>query len=132
MAIIYAPKSGTVLICSFTGTVPEMIKRRPVVLLSSVSPRLAIVVPLSTTWPQPIMPWHYLLRLPELLPEPYNKGIECWVKGDMIATVSFERLNFPFVGKDKDGKRIYQINQITEDDLDAVRSSVWRAVLGSC
>ena len=107
-----------------------MVKRRPVIMLSSVSYRLAIVVPLSTTWPDPVMPWHYLLRLSEPLPRPYQSR-ECWAKGDMLATVSFDGLNLPFSGKDKTGKRIYQINQIPDSDLAAVRASVWRAVLGS-
>lgn len=131
MAIQYAPKNGTILICRFDGIVPEMVKPRPVVVLSSVSSSLAIVVPLSTTWPNRIRPWHYFLRLSDPLPRPYNCS-ECWAKADMIAAVSFERLNLPFKGKDKSGKRIYQINQIPEPDLEAIRSAAWSAVTGAC
>ncbi|MHC1790662.1 type II toxin-antitoxin system PemK/MazF family toxin [Solidesulfovibrio sp.] len=129
MSIKYAPKNGTLLICDFDGIVPEMIKRRPVVVLSSVSPGLAIVVPLSTTWPSPVMPWHYNLHLADPLPKPYDNPV-CWAKGDMVATVSFERLILPFKGKDRYGKRIYQINQLPESDLVAVRAAVWRAFSG--
>ena len=131
MAIQYPPKDGTILLCDFRGIVPEMVKRRPVVMLASVSTRLAIVIPLSTTWPDHVLPWHYFLRLPEPLPKPYTCP-ECWAKGDMIATVSFERLNLPFMGKDKYGKRIYQINQIASSDLEAIRTAAWRAVTGAC
>jgi uncharacterized protein YifN (PemK superfamily) len=130
MSIQYAPKCGTILICDFDGIAPEMTKRRPVILLASVSSRLALVVPLSTTPPDKIMPWHYLLRLSELLPKPYD-SLECWAKGDMVAAVSFERLNIPFKGKDKSGKRIYQINQVTEYDLNSIRACVCRAISGA-
>jgi hypothetical protein len=37
MAIQYAPRNGTILLCDFTGIEPEMVKRRPVVMVSSVS-----------------------------------------------------------------------------------------------
>jgi len=127
MALQYPPKDGTLLICRFDGVVPEMIKPRPVIVLSSVSPGLAIVVPLSTTWPINIRPWHYFLHLVEPLPKPYDCS-ECWAKCDMIATVSFGRLNLPFKGKDKAGKRIYQINQLPDADLEAIRAAVWCAI----
>ena len=127
MAIQYAPRSGTILLCDFTGIEPEMVKRRPVVLLSSVSQGLCLVVPLSTTPPQKIMPWHYLLRLQEPLPGNFTV-MECWAKCDMLAAVSFSRLNLLFKGKDKNGKRIYHVTTITEADLEAIKIGIWSAV----
>ena len=59
MALKFHPKPGTILVCDFRQgfRAPEMIKRRPVVV---VSPRLrnrtdlCTVVPLSTIEPRPI------------------------------------------------------------------------------
>lgn len=130
MAIQYAPKDGTILICNFDGVLPEMVKRRPVVMVSSVSSGLAIVVPLSTTAPLKIKAWHFFLHLSEPLPKPYN-CLDCWAKGDMVSVVAFGRLNFPFSGKDKNGKRIYQTNQISNEDLASIRSATSLAIWGS-
>jgi uncharacterized protein YifN (PemK superfamily) len=76
------------------------------------------------------MPWHYLLRLPESLPGNYTE-MECWAKCDMVAAVSFARLNLMVKGKDKGGKRIYQLTAISGADLEAVRAGVWRAISAS-
>ena len=130
MPIQYAPKNGTILLCDFTGIDPEMQKRRPVVLVSSVSRGLCLVVPLSTTPPKNIMPWHYLFRLPEALPGNYTEAT-CWAKCDMVAAVSFVRLNLMVKGKDKSGKRIYQLTVISVDDLEAIRAGVRNALSGS-
>ena len=127
MPIQYAPRNGTILFCDFDGVEPEMSKRRPVVLLSSVSQSLCLVVPLSTTHPQKVMPWHYFFRLPEKLHGNYT-DMECWAKCDMVFAASFSRLFLPFKGKDKNGKRIYQLTKISDADLEAIRVGVWRAV----
>lgn len=121
MAINYHPEIGTLLICDFnTGlTPPEMQKRRPVIV---ISPRLrdrdnlCTVVPLSTTTPKNIMPYHHKLCVEPVLPEPYNSPHH-WVKGDMLYTVSFTRLSLPFKGKDAGGKRIYDIRVLEQDDM---------------
>ena len=67
MAITFHPNPGTVLICDFNGLIiPEMVKTRPVVV---ISPRLrhrtglCTIIPLSTTPPDPKMPWHWTLSL---------------------------------------------------------------------
>jgi mRNA interferase MazF len=124
MALQYHPEIGTVVICDFHGfVVPEMVKRRLAVV---VSPRLrnrtglCTVVPLSTTPPNPIMAYHYKLKFEETLPAPYNSPIQ-WVKGDMLATVSFSRLSLPILGKDANGKRKYIVKVIDEFDLRNIR-----------
>ena len=109
-----------ILICDFKGFIdPEMVKRRPVVV---VSPRLrqrgklCAIVPLSTTPPSQLMPYHYKLHTDPELPEPYNSKYH-WVKADMIYTVSFDRLSLPFKEKDLSGKRIYDVRIIDKSEL---------------
>lgn len=118
------PEQGTIVICDFRGFVePEMIKRRPAIV---ISPRfrnrsnLCTVVPLSTTPPKPIEKYNYKLCLDEPLPAPYDAPIQ-WIKADMIYTVSFARLSLPFSGKDPSGKRIYDIRVITPEELKAIQ-----------
>jgi mRNA interferase MazF len=116
MAINFHPAIGTIVACDFNGlNTPEMTKRRPVII---ISPRfrnrdsLCTIVPISTTPPSKVMPYHYKLILDPPLPKPYNNPI-CWVKGDMIYTLATERMHMLFIGKDENGKRIYD-NRIVE------------------
>jgi uncharacterized protein YifN (PemK superfamily) len=69
------------------------------------------------------MPYHYQLKLNEPLPEPYDNPIS-WVKGDMLTTVSFDRLSFPYIGKDSNGKRKYIIRIVSDIDLLKIRECV--------
>lgn len=84
MALTFHPKPGVVLVCDFAGYVaPEMIKRRPVVVVSPAHlrrPNLLAVVPLSTTPPDPIAPYHYRLSGN---PVPGSDATEVWAKCDM-------------------------------------------------
>jgi uncharacterized protein YifN (PemK superfamily) len=129
MAIQYAPAPGTIVLCDFgpNSIEPEMTKRRPAIVLSSVSNRLCIVVPLSTTQPKTIMPWHYLLSIPMPLPYPYNAQ-EHWVKCDIINTVSFNRLQIPYKGKDRDGRRIYDLKVVSHSEMQKILSCVQAAI----
>jgi mRNA interferase MazF len=120
MAIQFHPEQGTIVICDFTGFVaPEMIKRRPAIV---VSPRLrrrnelCTVVPLSTTPPNPISPYHFKLHVTPTLPAPYDAAFH-WVKADMLYTVAFSRLHLPFDGKNASGKRNYDLRIIDKADL---------------
>ena len=120
MAIKFHPEQGTIVICDFKGFVPpEMVKRRPAVI---ISPRLrnrgklCAIVPLSTTPPKQIASYHYKLHVDPVLPEPYNANFH-WVKADMVYTVSFDRLHLPFDGKDGSGKRNYDVRVIDKSDL---------------
>ncbi len=94
----FHPKTGHVLICDFTrGFIPpEMIKRRPVVVISRTathSSRLCTIVPLSTTAPQPIETWHVPLLINPL--KSTHTEPKVWAKCDMLYTVSFDRLDLP-------------------------------------
>ena len=103
-----------------------MIKPRPCII---VSPRfrarhgLSTVVPLSTTPPTKIEPWHYLLKLDIPLPPPFS-SIEMWAKCDMISAVAFERLSLIRLGKDQHGKRKYLTQVIDKADLAAIQKCV--------
>jgi len=125
MALSFHPKTGTIVICDYnTGFIPtEMAKRRLALVVSPQFKRrnnLCTVVPFSTTPPNPIMPYHYLLRLNPTLPPPYNSP-EQWVKADMLATVSFNRLTLPFSGKGADGKMHYIKMIIHGDDFKSIQ-----------
>ena len=131
MGIREHPAIGTVLKCTYGDGFmpPEMVKPRPVVVISpKITGRsgLCTVVPLSTTAPDPVMRYHCQIDLPETLPRWMTKqGV--WVKGDMLSVVSFRRLDLISTGKDRQGKRQYVFDPISEDALRAVR----RAVLAS-
>ena len=124
---IHYPRSREVLRCDFKGlNKPEMIKRRPVIVLSysPARPHLAIVVPLSTTPPNPPQPWHH-----QLTRASQWDHRERWVKGDMIYTMSLDRLDWWQVGRDSDGREIFLKNhQIDESDFSATKKAVLSAL----
>lgn len=131
MAIQFHPEQGTILVCDFNGfKAPEMIKRRPVVV---VSPRLrkrtglCTVVPLSTTPPVEMASFHCKLRIHPPLPDPYGEPVS-WVKGDMVYTVSFDRLSLPFDGKDAQGKRKYELRVLDRADLLKIQECVLHGI----
>ncbi len=131
MPLTFHPHPGMVLICDFnTGfKAPEMIKRRPVVVISPRPRRsnpLCTIVPLSTTAPNPVESFHHRMD-PRSLPGKLSRK-ETWVKCDMLATVSLERLDRVMVGKEPSGKRIYVADPVTADDLMAIRRGVMMAL----
>lgn len=92
MGITYHPSLGEALWCEYAGLEPEMIKRRLVVVIvpkTSQRHKLTTVVPISTTPPEVIKPWHVRLNRD---PYPEGKATELWVKCDMINVVCFQRL----------------------------------------
>jgi uncharacterized protein YifN (PemK superfamily) len=119
----FYPKQGYYLICDFErGFVPpEIVKPRPVIVVSKTEShgphrRLCTVVALSTTPPNPELPWHYRLKRN---PNPNREADPVWVKGDMIYTVSFARLDKPHVKTHRQG-RIYQSIRIAKDELEVI------------
>lgn len=132
MAIREHPEKGSILYCDFNQgfTEPEMVKRRPVIV---VSPKIAArkglctVVGLSTTAPSPVMPYHAQLDVNPPLP-PYFESKGIWIKGDMIYSVGFHRLDFISFGKDTTGKRIYYLSTISPEQLKVVQSCILRGM----
>lgn len=132
MAIQYHLDQGSIVICDFRGFVkPEMVKRRPAIV---ISPRfrdrgkLCTIVPLSSQKPPKIMPYHCQLYFNPLLPPPYDYMIG-WVKADMFATVSFDRLFLPRAkGRDENGQRIYDKRQVSDDELNKIQKCILHAI----
>jgi uncharacterized protein YifN (PemK superfamily) len=125
MPIRYHPEPGDVFFCQFPPpgvqpfAPPEMTKHRRVVVLSPRFrrhvPSTIVVVPLSTTAPRLLEPFHYqLLDSYSFL----SAAVPIWVKGNMLAHVSLARL-FP----------VYRQHRIanaalTARDLQGVRTVV--------
>lgn len=124
MAIRVHPDIDQILICDFNGfSEPEITKRRPVI---NLTPRrrvgqLCTVIPLSTTAPNPKQGWNARLRVS--LPKPYDKP-ECWIKGDMLYTVSFPRLDLFYTGK-VNGKHQYVYPAVSPEEM----QFVWKCVM---
>jgi len=131
MAITIHPKSGQILLCDFSQgfSEPEMVKSgRPVIILTGTTvtrPNLVTVVPLSTKEPDPIMPYHY--QLPRNCMPQIGRfhDSDSWVKGDLLYTVGFHRLDLIHLGKRcPDGKRQYFRNRLGRDRMREIYSSV--------
>jgi mRNA interferase MazF len=132
MAIKFAPRQGTVVTVNFDGGFrePEMVKRRLAIVISPANKergRLVTVVPLSTTAPQKVMPYHCQIDIPFDLPAYWGK-ITRWVKGDMVNAVSFDRVDLLCLGKDAQGQRIYQTQTLSVEMLTKVQGCVLRSL----
>jgi uncharacterized protein YifN (PemK superfamily) len=125
LALSFQPKPRTVVYCDFAGYIePEMVKRRPVVVLSAHkrNSRLVAVVPLSTTRPNPVETHHCRLRRNPL---PNAKVTEVWAKCDMVAVVSVQRLDLIPTGRRyPNGRREYVAPKVDIDQFDAIRKGV--------
>jgi mRNA interferase MazF len=121
MGLTFHPVRGSIVTVNFEPgfTVPEMVKRRLAVVISPAirsRPGLCTVVPLSTTPPEKAMPYHCTYTVPFDMPKSWG-NIERWVKGDMVTTVGWHRVDLLFLGKDQKGKRIYQTQAIDEESF---------------
>jgi len=131
MALTYHPTPGEIVLCDYgTGFVaPEMVKRRPVVIISPRLRRrgdLVSVVPLSTTEPAPVENHHCRLALAVALPRPFHNKV-MWAKCDMLATVSLGRLDRFRAGRGA-GARKFVTGSLTADQLREVRRGVLHAL----
>jgi uncharacterized protein YifN (PemK superfamily) len=108
--------------CDFDGFVePEMVKKRPVVVIARnrSNSKLVTVVPLSCTPPTQMESHHY--ELPRN-PVPAHKGKTCWAKCDMLATVAIARMD----RLKKGWERVTP--EVTAADLEAIRLGVVNAL----
>ncbi len=129
MPLSFHPAPGTILICDFgTGfIVPEMVKVRPVVIVSPrfrSRPKLCTVVPLSGTEPKPTELYHHRLSAGAY---PLARG-PIWAKCDMLSTVSVDRLDRIKI-RGRGGKRSYVTFTMPADDMTAIKTCV-RVALG--
>jgi uncharacterized protein YifN (PemK superfamily) len=132
MTVVAHPAPGTIVRVDLNEGFrpPEMVKRRPAIVLSPPIPGrdlLCTIVPLSTTAPNPRLPHHMEIALNPALPDPYSNP-RMWVKGDIVLTVAFHRLRLLFSGWEH-GQRVYDVRVLDQETLDRVRACV-RAGIG--
>ena len=121
MAINFYPKAGQILVCDFTGfREPEMVKVRPVIIISPKLPyrsEIVTVVPISTT--PPIKEVDHVVRLSKNYHPNESDDLPCWAKCDMIMNIATWRLN-----SFKVGRRKWYSPRANTEDLEAVREGV--------
>ncbi len=55
-------------------------------------------------------------------------GKESWVKGDMVYTVGFHRLNLVLLGRGGEGKRLYFTDVLGRGQMDQIRQCVLHGI----
>jgi uncharacterized protein YifN (PemK superfamily) len=107
--------------CDFHGlNVPEMVKKREVVIVSrNKNPRLVTVVPLSTTAPQRLEPFHFELSKN---PRPNSPSVRVWAKADMLYTLSIDRMEMHEVRSRRNTQKLKI--QVSEQDFEGIRKAV--------
>ena len=124
----------TIVLCDFDMggfRPPEMVKRRPAIILVGKLPnrsKLATIVPLSGTPAPPNCDYQCEIVLHQRLPAPFDGQLEWWVKADMVATVSFARLDLIRTDRDQSGKRKYVTPKVSEEQFDLIRATILRAL----
>ena len=132
MTVVIHPAPGTIVRLDLSEGFrpPEMVKRRPAIVLSPpIKGRsmLCTVVPLSTTEPRSPSPHHMQITLDPPLPDPYSLPT-MWLKGDIVLTVAFHRLRLLFSGWSQ-GQRVYDVRVLDDATMESVRNCV-RAGIG--
>ena len=130
MALLTYPGPWRIMMCDFdTGfQPPEIVKRRPVVTISrkrNDDAPLCTVIPISSTRPDVIRDFHYLLPADQLPPHLQGKFQENWVKIDLIQTVGFFRLDLPWAGRNYMGRRIYFTTPVSQEH----RAEIYRRII---
>ena len=129
MPLAHHPRAGQILVCNFEGfKVPEMVKVRPVMVISPRLPQrndIVTVVPISLTAPTHNLPFN--VRLSKNYHPNEADDLACWAKCDMIMNLGTWRLE----GFKVDRRR-WETPQATGEDLRAVRHGVlWGLGMGS-
>jgi uncharacterized protein YifN (PemK superfamily) len=123
MPLTFHPGVGAIVICDFsTGfRPPEMVKLRPVVIISPRRRRAltVTVVPLSSSMPEIVEPWHYPIA-PGVYP-PARGSL--WAKADMVTTVALDRLD-RVMTRDSNRRRVYGIFQLSSHDVAGLHLAV--------
>lgn len=132
MGLKFHPAPGSIVICDYsTGfRAPEMVKKRPAVVVSPRLPHrdgLLTVVPLSRTPPKNPVKYQCLLTLTQDIPS--YEGREKWAKADMLATVGMDRIDLPRLERDRaSGLRRYLTMKVTPDQLKLIQTAVLHAL----
>jgi mRNA interferase MazF len=133
MGIKYPVGIRTILLCDYSRggfQPPEMVKKRPAVVISPRLPHrdgLCTVIPLSAEEPNHRVDYVARIGFGEPLPHPFPYRV-FWAKCDMIATVSFERLDLFHTERDQYGKRRYLHPKMAAGDLALIRACVLKAL----
>jgi mRNA interferase MazF len=134
MPLKYAVSPRTILLCNYSlggFKPPEMVKLRPAVVITGRLPRrdgLHTVVPLSGTEADPRNLYQCKIELGKPLPEPFAETT-WWVKADMVATVSFERLELFRTARDTQGKRKYLTDlKVSEEQFSLIKEALRHAL----
>jgi len=130
VAITFHPRPGQILLCDFSQGFqePEMVKsNRPVVILTppiAGRAHLVTVLALSAKAPTRVMPYHYQIPVSSMPQLGRFQNDDTWVKGDMIYTVGFHRLDMIKLGKrnPQTGKRIYFNQRLGREQMKAIHS----------
>jgi uncharacterized protein YifN (PemK superfamily) len=129
MAIHFPVRPGTIVRCDYNRggfQAPEMVKARPAVVISPRLPhrdRLCTVVPISGDEGEYEARYVIRLEFSPPLPHPFSYRI-AWAKCDMLATVSFDRLDLFRTARDQYGKRKYVQPLLPDKDLYRLREGV--------
>lgn len=111
---------------------PELVKHRPVIVLTpSMDGRggLVTVVGLSTVKPDPVRKFHCLLPRASLPMIGEFQRSDTWVKGDMIYTVGFHRLDLIRLGtRGENGKREYFTSRLGRPMMREIYSCVLHGI----
>jgi mRNA interferase MazF len=121
MPLPFFPRAGQILMCDFKGFVePEMVKTRPVVVVSPRLPyrsEIVAIVPISTTAPKHDLPFCY--RLSKNYHPEEADDLPCWAKADMLLNKGAYRLS-----GFKVGRRKWEFPALSSNDLAAVRHAI--------
>jgi mRNA interferase MazF len=129
MAILHPLPVGTIVRCDYSRggfQPPEMVKPRPAIIISPRLPHrdnLCAVVPISGTYVGRDLPYVVRLEFDPPLPEPFSYSV-AWAKCDMLATVSFARLDMFRTPRDQAGKRKFLRPQLKADDFQRVKIAI--------
>ena len=127
MPLTYQPRQASLVVVNFSNgfKAPEMVKTRLAVVMSKPMARrvgLCTVVPLSTTPPEHVMPYHGEIDIGFDLPKHWER--RCWVKGDMVTSVGFHRVELIRLGRDRNNKRQYLTRELNDATFLAVQRYV--------
>ncbi len=67
------------------------------------------------------MPYHKEIDIPFEMPKEWGNATR-WIKGDMVNAVGLHRVDFLRLGKDENGKRIYQMATLPDEIFRMVRA----------